>query len=101
MSDAGHVKTISTANPNDPYGYVVNVLPAGMMFSDISSYEEDARNKWLEDVPKKYWFFTAIFAIIAFALPLYLQYCNRPSQSKHQSQQIIETPISDTVSAHH
>jgi hypothetical protein len=70
MAEAGHIKTISTANPNDTYGYVVDVLPDGMMFRDMSSYEEEARSKWFEDVPKKYWFFIAIFAIIEFALPL-------------------------------
>lgn len=78
---------------------IVTSTEKGMHFNATSGYRKEERQKWWEDVPKKYWLATAIFTVITFAVPTYLQYCNKPSQLQRQSAPLIEKPLNDSTKA--
>jgi predicted transcriptional regulator len=95
--EALHTTTIDSHDGDTCVGIVKN---EGRHFYYTTSYAKEARKVWLQDVPKKYWLITALFAVITFALPLYLQYCSRLSQSQSQSQPLPKKSISDTTKEH-
>ncbi len=75
-------------------------LDEGVHFYNTSSYRKKAIQKWLEDVPKRYWLISGVFSVIVFALPLYLQYCNKQTQILNREEPLKETPISDTLTVY-
>lgn len=74
---------------------------AGGHFKYEDKLRRKARNEEILNWPKKYWGVSAIFAVIAFALPLYLKYCTKKSQPTSQLMPAPKALISDTTMALH
>jgi predicted transcriptional regulator len=90
---------LTLMNIEDAGTSIIMATNKGMHFNSTSSYRKQERQKWWEEVPKKYWLVAAAFAVITFALPLYLQYYNTKSRLQNQSAPSQEKPINDSTKA--
>lgn len=97
MCSEGHIEVIPATSIHGTDCGVRRIMPKGELFYRTSSYRKQARIKWFEEVPKKYWWVAALFAVISFGAPLYLQYYNKLNQPSNQTQPTVQKPKNDTT----
>ncbi len=91
LAKGNYITIMETSGPGS--GMVKTFLPQSVLplgahfFQTNKSFKREENWQLFYDVPKKFWFIAALFAVIVFALPLYLQYCKRPIQYQNQSMQ--------------
>ena len=101
MDAEGHLDSIDHRNNDGKiegyYQCEVVISHAGKHFFMTNSYKRKYRNQWWLEAPKRFWWIVALFAIITFALPLYLQYCNKRIQVQNHELPNLKKAESDSI----
>lgn len=91
LIDEKYIKRTISYPPSEYYA--LTDKGKGFVSFEVAERKEKSERYWerFENLPKRLWWVASIFALIVFALPLWLQYCKTPSQTTNQSQQTTDT----------